>query len=1433
MAASGVGFTNLGASCFISAGLQVIFSVPRLCQAIETGTSETEQALQTVLGLVRHAQGRVMPKPITDMFYEGRQQDAGEFILGVLADCGAAHHLLGGEEAPRFRCQHCNYTRPLRMERFLSLQVPLMAATPARSVQQALDAYLAAEHAQADVQNWCCLNFDCLDAGRACDDPLHTTNISVWPEVLLLFLKRWDAAHGLLNHQVHCNDILTAGAHRYKLQSLATHIGPIPTSGHYVAYCRCNSGFLRMDDDKVRIVAADATESFAIVPDEKVYVALYVKYIPSSEEEDPEHLGDSPRPPAVKRPAIDLDSDSDLLNNENPDFDIDSDVLPVSDEHPNIPAASKMTTAGNGEASAGVTNVPDPKHRARAVIDLTDSEHSSDGAVPTVPPSLPQQDERTVKPKRLQNFAEYTAEERQQIAETLRNSTTLENAIAQLQQALSQFTARDKSSSTYLSRRLLKNWFNNHHALQKALTSCASATKPQPSSFKARFGTARAALDDETLRIVEVALQNSQTAAELERLLADALPGFSATDRTAEHYIARGTLYSWHMRKDPASNPSPKLPATWHEEHQQNFAIACQLPAQRPAASVAANDTSGQWLLRDSWTFCARCGRRRPRAKTPSLAKACNPAVMCVPVCDHDARDLLAPPQTKLTVINKLEGYIMPAFTHWQPWAAYIRSGEVSLAGLLSHDDLHTLAVLDIKIEFRTRRGGNAAISSKQKRTVVRARWRSCSLMTAVRSNEASRAFQWLLANNSTYAEYAQQHENLLTDNHQDESWREAPTAKLLLQMPGIEIAARPWLYPIESYADTDIAKRLTTLGWISSSQKPSTRASFFRKMNSRCIDYVRDFPLQCLMYDVCMAKTISSVLNIANQKQTAPEQIACGMDMFEGYWHQQLRKMEDICRQEFETSGNMSDALPSVFFTVAPAEWKYTLPDGVFFDDSLSNQQALLTMHLHHTLASLLEIHLLKEGRSLKEIGIAKIRQWSFRFEFQSRGTLHLHAVLWADLMENWTANDLCGRSNSDKSSPFLRLLERLFNSRADVQCGDGTHVLLKYVAGYLAKASDALQFQAKQAQHAGKLGGEWRQTYRLLSKRSPMEQEMTMEFAGLPMVKHSFSGLAIFAPIPGSTAKNDSRHHYEAYQHYLSASKDTFGCSRDLTYIQWLRKYRLADTEHGKYSVLARNLAGPAAGKACGVAITFPFELLDIYVGAWAASCLKNVAEIRLDPHIADVNKYPSSHANELARRNSFEAPEGCRHLKAVLCLDEFQLEHAREDHFEPDVGKLLAQMETELLFRGLNQDRVATFKARLHACTFLLKKIYSGEEDAGLWNARRVPHLPARQWSAEQETVLNYIRKGTCVSDAAETEAGSRILQVSGGPGTGKTEVVIAAAKAALDDGCRVLIAGPIGLLVSMYRQVFQKNMSTVFAFLFHTLLAAGCACQPTTT
>ena len=52
-----------------------------------------------------------------------------------------------------------------------------------------------------------------------------------------------------------------------------------------------------------------------------------------------------------------------------------------------------------------------------------------------------------------------------------------------------------------------------------------------------------------------------------------------------------------------------------------------------------------------------------------------------------------------------------------------------------------------------------------------------------------------------------------------------------------------------------------------------------------RCASYPADFKLQCLLYDIAMARTISTVATLAASKHMAPEAIASDMDMFEAYW--------------------------------------------------------------------------------------------------------------------------------------------------------------------------------------------------------------------------------------------------------------------------------------------------------------------------------------------------------------------------------------------------------------------------------------------------------------------------------------------------------------------------------------------------------------------
>ncbi|CAE7889597.1 pif1, partial [Symbiodinium necroappetens] len=285
---------------------------------------------------------------------------------------------------------------------------------------------------------------------------------------------------------------------------------------------------------------------------------------------------------------------------------------------------------------------------------------------------------------------------------------------------------------------------------------------------------------------------------------------------------------------------------------------------------------------------------------------------------------------------HKLDAYVTPNSQHWEQLLANLALTGLPFTPGISKEDLDTLAVLDLKIDYQTRRGGNAEITSKQK---------NLPLFDIQRSEQANRLFIWLLANNDTYASWVQFHKQLANSNGNSKgTWQEVQTANLLLNSPGIEIAARPWLYPLASFGDTDLSPRLSPLKWITSGSLPSLRASFLRKLTSRCIDYCRDFALKSLLYDTAMARTITSLISVANQKNIAPEFAAQQQDMFEGYWLLQLRKMEDVCRREYENTGDLGKTFPNVFFTVAPAEWRYLLPEGLTLDDTLSEQQDLIT---------------------------------------------------------------------------------------------------------------------------------------------------------------------------------------------------------------------------------------------------------------------------------------------------------------------------------------------------------------------------------------------------------------------------------------------------------------------------------------------------------
>ena len=534
-------------------------------------------------------------------------------------------------------------------------------------------------------------------------------------------------------------------------------------------------------------------------------------------------------------------------------------------------------------------------------------------------------------------------------------------------------------------------------------------------------------------------------------------------------------------------------------------------------------------------------------------------------------------------------------------------------------------------------------------------------------------------------------------------------------------------------------------------------------------------YNLQCFLHDSSLARQLTAVANLAKRSNKSAEQMVVDNQYFATFWTHKVEALTDVCRQ-LQAEGSVGSGFPSIFLTIAPSEWNFPLHRGMLEwcakAKLLSNSHSLLTLHIYNALTSVLQA-VFKDRELLDDWGIKTIFEFAIRIEFQKRGTPHAHVIIWAASHEGRDMAHLSGRSGEDHTSPMVTWFEKTFSCGAvDIQTEQGSALLLRYVAGYLSKASDALHYTPQDKTAPSKTSAAiWRTVFRLLSRKGFTEQEMAVEFASLPLVVSSFTSTVVYAPVPGSPAVNSSRRLYAAY---LSQSD-----IKDQTYAAWAREWTLQH-ESGKMDdlqVRRRNIAGRGKGKRCAVAMIFPFELLDIFIGAFA------------------LTTFPGIRETELILPDEKDYPIGTRNLRAVL-------KHPLIDN---DLPKLIHLVLKDMMLRGLSQDRMSTFSARTRACELLLKRTETGDIDPNDWEAKCIAKPPAFFWSEKQQAFLRSFMHAML----GEDERACRIISLTGGPGTGKTEVLLEAVRRGLDDGCKVLLAGPIGMLIANHRTRLSEH------------------------
>ena len=199
-------------------------------------------------------------------------------------------------------------------------------------------------------------------------------------------------------------------------------------------------------------------------------------------------------------------------------------------------------------------------------------------------------------------------------------------------------------------------------------------------------------------------------------------------------------------------------------QHAHAFGIVTA-PLPQPQLPVCPS-ADWVWMTLASWLLCISCGLRISRMQwthswmtTPFLHE-----------CDF-CKSL-----TKTPLLRSL----VPRKAFWP---------EELVA--LSPVEWQELALLDFKVDYRTCKGGRSPVVSRQKLSVTRGVWRKD--LPRPTSPRLESALAWLLANNKHYEFYYSKLRTLLAA---EDISRTVPTAQLLLRMPGVEVAARPWLYP-------------------------------------------------------------------------------------------------------------------------------------------------------------------------------------------------------------------------------------------------------------------------------------------------------------------------------------------------------------------------------------------------------------------------------------------------------------------------------------------------------------------------------------------------------------------------------------------------------------------------------------------------------------
>lgn len=818
------------------------------------------------------------------------------------------------------------------------------------------------------------------------------------------------------------------------------------------------------------------------------------------------------------------------------------------------------------------------------------------------------------------------------------------------------------------------------------------------------------------------------------------------------------------------------------------------------------------WAIHKSWTFCSKCNLLHTVNLVPSFRRLSRPTNISTCPCTKDR-------------------YIIPQFLQIPLCLRQLTKEDVIA---LRPFDLHSGNYQRMQHGYRVKDGFS------------RVSWSKKSVMEKICELNDSSRIRCLLAYRYLTTTSTSSYKHFLDIREGHISTGKEVNLYDYRENKGIECALWPHLYPVTEWCETILSGNAT---------RKSSKVSFTFKLLSEIVDYSLDYELLQFHYDRWLFNTVSGAISSCRGTLRSPATSLDGKPFSIEYWRWQHRFLLDAVKQF---------GYPSVFITISPYEW--TFPQAQWLASiaemlgKLPTELACLeTLHIVHLLEQTVKGYLCGSNTnrwkdhffcSGTENGPSNVLNYFYRVEFPSRGTAHLHLLIWLKDLDQLDVNTLRADlpsedanlaylvydlqrshktvldvnteqthfSSDNKGNKRLRLYYPMeaftLNLRAylssilpflkcsmDAQTTDNKGMIMRYVTSYVSKFKDS---QSRDSLYCTNVSPALA-AYRHLADMKPCEPEMVMTLSSLKLTSTQKITKRYIPPRPGKASDCPILKKYQQRDKTM-----------DITFLEYLRMYQTNNVSPTVYKG-GKALVGVKYVSYFNVQFFFQFLLM-------------NKAHFSLDdikhPHhtvLPEDLQYFSACMVHLPHVFG-DGGSFCDLIKSEGHKDYFvdnvlsfiqslrdiyhlwQMQVLRNDDF---IGTPVTSEDCALNVR--QQLVLSTLKSfmALRDRYYGMSSLSDVASEQG--DSDRVTsavsddneQLHAHHDSPDQSGTSEQIVQPFCTE-------WNRVITILGKPGTGKTKCMHACISYFISRGRRCLVATPTGYLASTYRSVFGNDI-----------------------